>query len=51
MRKVESILKDIAVDEDPSARKYTRVAQLHGDTFQLLRGQITRYTIDLIEKE
>jgi hypothetical protein len=49
--KVKSILKDIAVDEDPSSRKYPRVVQLHGDSFSLLRGQVTSYAINLVEKE
>jgi hypothetical protein len=49
--KMRSILKDIAVDEEPSIRKYPRVAQLHGDAFRLLRGQITKYAITLLEEE
>jgi hypothetical protein len=49
--KVKSILKDIAVNEDPSSRKYLRVAQLHGNSFSFLRGQVTSYVINLVEKE
>jgi hypothetical protein len=36
--KMRSILKDIAIDEEPLIRKYLRAAQLHGDAFRLLRG-------------
>ena len=48
---MRSLLKDIAVDEEPSIRKYPRVAQLHGDAFRFLRGQITQYAIILLEEE
>ena len=51
IRKMQSLLKDIAVDEEPSIRKYPRVAQLHGDAFRFLRGQITKYAILLLEEE
>ena len=33
IRKMQSLLKDITVDEKSSIRKYPRVAQLHDDAF------------------
>ena len=49
--KVLSILKDIAVDEELSVRKYPRVAQLHGVAFRQLRSQITIYAAKMLEEE
>ena len=48
---MRSILKDITIDEEPSIRKYPRVAQLYGNAFRLLYGQITKYAITLLEEK
>jgi hypothetical protein len=51
--KTLSILKDMAVDEDISIRKYTRTAQLafDGVAFQLLRNQVSIKAMKLLEIE
>jgi len=51
--KTLSILKDMAIDEDLSIRKYTRTAQLinEGLAFQLLRNQVTIQAMRLLEAE
>ena len=47
--RVKSIIKDLALDEQESMRKYPRLAQIR--PFEQLRYNISIYTIKLLKKE
>ena len=47
--KVQSILKDVAVDEDSSLRSYPRLAQAY--SFRSLHYKVSNFAIELIERE
>ena len=48
---MQSLLKDIAVNKEPSIQKYPYIIQLYNNVFQFLCSQITKYTIILLEEE
>lgn len=50
-RKMLSVLKDLATDEDSSLRSYNRLAQLDFAAFKHLRIAITNYALAKIEGE